>query len=153
MAKKHRSFSKIFIFVFIGSFLIYGLFESFRYFSGPKITIIEPKDGSLVATSTVVLYGKVRNIAYLTLNERQIFSDTSGNFGQKLLLQEGYNIITIEARDRFGKNKVEKIELYRPIETKKDFEFSTTTENFSTTTKEIEDLKSEEDLSTTTPTN
>ena len=143
MAKKHRSFSKIFTFVFIGSFLVYGLFESFRYFSGPKITIVEPVNGSLIATSTVIVRGKVRNISYLTLNERQIFSDTSGNFGQKLLLQEGYNIINIEAKDRFGKNTNAKIELYRPIETEEDFEFSTTTEDFSTTTIE-------ENLSTTT---
>lgn len=150
MAKKHRSFSKIFTFVFIGSFLVYGLFESFRYFSGPKITVLEPVNGSLVATSTVIVRGKVRNISYLTLNERQIFSDTSGNFGQKLLLQEGYNIINIEAKDRFGKNTSAKIELYRPIETKEDFEFSTTTESVSTTTDEIKNLKDEEDLATTT---
>lgn len=150
MTKQHRSFSKIFTLVFIGSFLIYGLFESFRYFSGPKITIIEPKDGAMIATSTVIVRGKVRNISYLTLNERQIFSDTSGNFGQKLLLQEGYNIINIEAKDRFGKNTNAKIELYRPIETKEDFEISTTTEKTSTTTDEIKNLKDKENLATTT---
>ena len=43
----------------------------------------------------------------LNINGRKIQTDQSGSFRDDILLMTGYNVITLEARDKFGK-QVEK---------------------------------------------
>jgi hypothetical protein len=49
------------------------------------------------------LAGHVERIAYLSLNGRQIYTDTNGYFDEELLLTDGYNIITVAGRDAFDR--------------------------------------------------
>ncbi|KKT45150.1 MAG: Polymorphic outer membrane protein [Parcubacteria group bacterium GW2011_GWA2_44_15] len=86
---------------------LYAYGQSREYLHGPQVTIREPKDGSVLSEAPVVISGNAQNIAYIMLNDASIFVDSKGDFNQKLLLLPGYNILTIEALDRFGK-KVEK---------------------------------------------
>lgn len=106
--------------------LVYVYRQSKEYLAGPVITVAEPEDGSLSTTSRVILSGTARNLSFLTLNDRKIFTDERGKFKESLLLQEGYNIMTLEARDRFGHTKTKRLELvYKPPESQ--MENSTTT--------------------------
>ena len=45
------------------------------------------------------------------MNDRKIFIDQQGNFKEKILLSYGYNIITMKANDKFGRNTKKKLEL------------------------------------------
>jgi hypothetical protein len=45
------------------------------------------------------------------LNDRQIFVDKDGTFNEELLLSPGYNVWTIQAKDKFGRIVTKKIEL------------------------------------------
>ena|SRR3989344_2814757 len=95
---------------------IYAYLQSREYLRGPILIIEEPLNGSMSTTSLVGLRGSARNISFLTLNGRQIFTDELGRFKESLLLQEGYSIMTLEARDRFGHVVEKRLELvYKPI--------------------------------------
>ena len=100
------------IFIGLG---IYAYIQSREYLRGPVIVVQEPPNGSLSTTTRVFLLGTARNVAFMTLNGKQIFTDDRGRFRESLLLQEGYNIITVAAKDRFGKNVEKRLELvYKP---------------------------------------
>ncbi len=85
----------------------YGIYRAKTLAEGPKITVIEPRDGSLSAASLITVSGTAKNISFLNLNGSQIFTDEAGAFSEKILLANGYNVITLSASDRFGR-KTEK---------------------------------------------
>ncbi len=90
---------------------IYAYLQSREYLRGPVIIIEEPQNGSLSTTSVVAVKGSARNVSFLTLNGRAIFTDEQGRFHESLLLQEGYSIMTFEAKDRFGHTVKKRLEL------------------------------------------
>ena len=95
--------------------IVYVYLQSREYLRGPVLTIEEPLNGSMSTTSLVALLGRAHNISFLTLNGRQIFTDEQGRFKESLLLQDGYNIMTLEAKDRFGHSVEKRLELvYKP---------------------------------------
>lgn len=93
----------------------YMYLRSLDFLRGPILILGSIQNGSTVGNSLVAVSGSVENIAFLTLNGRQIFTNEEGSFLEKLLLAPGYNIITLEAKDRFGRVKTERLELvYEP---------------------------------------
>lgn len=94
---------------------VYAYFQSEEFIRGPILTIEEPVSGYMSTTSPVMLRGSARNISFLTLNGRPIFTDEMGRFKESLLLPEGYSIMTLEAKDRFGHRVEKRLELvYKP---------------------------------------
>ncbi len=85
----------------------YGVLRAKTFAEGPVIIVSEPKDGSLITESPVTVSGTAKNISFINLNGAQIFTDETGKFSEQVLLSRGYNIITLEAKDRFGR-KAEK---------------------------------------------
>lgn len=102
-------------FTFISIFAIvifgYALFQARNIISGPVIKIQTPENGISLNYSLVNIEGTAKNISHISFNDRQIFTDEDGEFSEKLLLSYGYNIITIKARDRFGRETKEILEL------------------------------------------
>lgn len=89
---------------FLGA-VSYGLFRASALLSGPTLTIDSPREGSTVYAETLQLRGVAENIRSLTLNGRSIFVDDAGRFREELALMRGYNILTLRARDRFGRER------------------------------------------------
>ena len=81
----------------------YGYLQFREYLRGPGLLLTEPENGAAFASPLIAIAGRAENAAFLTLNGKQIFTDEQGDFREKLLLQEGYNILAIDARDRFGR--------------------------------------------------
>src|SRR3990167_331640 len=101
--------------VILTSLGIYAYLQSREYLRGPVLTISEPLNGATSTPSLVTLRGTSKNISFLTLNGRQIFTDEQGRFEESLLLQNGYSIMTLEAKDRFGHIVEKRLELvYKP---------------------------------------
>jgi len=97
--------------------LSYGYFQSRNFLYGPSITILEPVHGETYTDSLVNITGSAKRISYLELNDRQIFIDENSNFNEKLLLADGYNIMVLKARDRFGREETKTLEIvYSPKE-------------------------------------
>jgi hypothetical protein len=80
----------------------YATYASHGFIKGPTVSILQPKE-SIFSTSTVSIVGKADRIKTLNLNGRAIFIDEQGNFTETVLLSPGYNVETIEARDKFGR--------------------------------------------------
>ncbi len=91
--------------------VIYGFFASRDLLRGPQITITTPDNGSVVTSPLVLIQGSTKNSKTISLNDRPIFIDTSGRFAEQLLLAPGYTILTLRAKDRFGRETVKRLEL------------------------------------------
>lgn len=85
----------------------YSLYEARALILGPQIWITYPSDGQTVENSLVTIEGQSKNIAWISLNDRQIFTDEDGKWREKLIVSPGLSIMTVKARDRFG-HKIEK---------------------------------------------
>lgn len=97
----------VFVLIIIG----YSIFQAQKIVRGPQITVSSPINGAVVATSAVDIIGIAKNISGISLNDRSIFIDESGNFSEKLMLYPGYNIIKLKAQDKFGALTEKSIEL------------------------------------------
>jgi len=84
-------------------FMLFGLYKAKDFLVGPKIVIESPIDGQAVSNSYLEIRGAAKNVSLLYLNGRQIFTDQNGNFKENLLLARGYNILQIEAKDKFNR--------------------------------------------------
>ena len=82
--------------------LLYIAFQARFLIAGPQITLLS-EPASVQNTPTVTLTGTASNIAKITLNDRQIFTDQAGYFSEALVLENGYTIATIKAVDRYGR--------------------------------------------------
>lgn len=89
----------------------YAYFQMHNLLTGPVITIESPSNGSVFPTAQTKILGATQNIASITLNGRQIFINEAGAFEEKLILSPGYNIITLHAEDKFGRETIETLEL------------------------------------------
>jgi hypothetical protein len=91
--------------------VLYILFQARFLILGPRVTIETPQDGFVTPTQVVMVKGTAYNIAWISLNGRQIFTDENGVWEEKLLVPLGTSIITVNVRDRFGREKEESVRI------------------------------------------
>jgi len=89
----------------------YAAFKAKSLVEGPDIGIISPLNGATSTESLVELSGFAHNISFLTLNGDKIYTNEAGAFKEKILLSYGYNIMTLEAKDRFGRTAQKTLQL------------------------------------------
>lgn len=89
----------------------YSYNRSKDFITGPTIEILSPKTGIGVSESLLEVKGTANNISYISINDRQIFTDENGNFKEKLLLFPGYNIISVKASDKFDRKTEKTLEI------------------------------------------
>jgi len=107
----HRIFLSLIVLFLVG----YGLFNSRFLIKGPQLAIagLEDSEQNILHAQTrdFSLQGTVLHSSFITVNNRPILVDESGNFNEKLLLSSGVSIIDIYARDKFGKEVRKKIDV------------------------------------------
>ncbi len=81
----------------------YSIFQARALLTGPRVWITSPEDGRVASNHLVVIEGQSRNVAWISLNGHQIFTDKEGNWSEKLIVSKGTSIMTVEASDRFGR--------------------------------------------------
>lgn len=93
-------------------FLWYVLFQSRILIAGPIVLLSH--DVSVVQHERVIIIeGLARNVVSVTLNGRAISVDETGVFRESLVLENGYSVMTIEAKDRYGRtNRIEQPFMY-----------------------------------------
>jgi len=84
----------------------YAIFQARFLILGPRISIDMPRNNSTVDEGLLLASGVARNISFLSINDRQIYTDTEGRWEEKLIAQRGINIIKLRALDRFGRESV-----------------------------------------------
>lgn len=103
---------KFYSLILLGVLIIgYSIFQAQKILGGPKITILSPINGATYTTTLIEIKGVTKNVSVLLLNDRPLYTDKLGNFSDTLLLNDGYNIIKLEAKDKFGARTQKKIEI------------------------------------------
>lgn len=79
--------------------------------SGVKIDVkveqVEEEDSGLFS-----LKGNAAHATFISINGREIFIQKNGDFEEKIALPEGYSVITLFARNKFGKDREKSISIY-----------------------------------------
>jgi hypothetical protein len=88
--------------VFFVLILAYSFFGSKDLILGVKIKNVNLTDGITMTENPIKITGNARNAIKLILNGREISIDQQGNFEETIAFLSGYNIISIEAQDKFG---------------------------------------------------
>jgi hypothetical protein len=96
------------ILITIGSLMLalaaisYIVFQARFLIAGPQINLVH--EAPILQNNRVVtLEGTAVNITHLWLNDRPIFTNEVGNFKEALVLENGYTIATLRAKDRYGR--------------------------------------------------
>ncbi len=102
---------KIGVGIISAALIVLIFFQSKEYLEGPTIYITNPINGSTFSEPLLNIEGVAKSVSFITLNDRQIFVDENGKISEKLLLQNGNNIILIKAVDRFQRKVEKKLEI------------------------------------------
>jgi|SRR3989344_6144563 len=112
MTRNTLSVLKISLLILLGLIIvIYSVFQAWKLISGPIIEISMPQNGATYNQSLIEVSGRAKNVSYLNLNGRPIYTDLEGYFKEKLLLEQGYNIIQLDARDKFQNYTEKRLEV------------------------------------------
>lgn len=95
----------------------YGVYQSKRIVTGPKITVVNVENGAATTSPLFTLSGDAQNTSILEINGRQVFTDEKGYFAEKILLYPGYNVISLQAKDKFGAVVTRTVDVYYEKET------------------------------------
>ncbi len=106
MNKKNNYF---FVFIILAITLSYGTFQARAILSGPEIIINSPKDGSTLQETLFTVSGSTKNVTHMSINGKKITMNTDGKFSETLITPDGYGIILIEGKNRFGKTTKKRI--------------------------------------------
>jgi hypothetical protein len=106
-----KIFSAFAILLLTGTVLGYGYYRARDFLNGPVVEITSPQNGQMLAAALIDVTGISKNISFLSLNGRKIFTDESGTWHEKLLASPGYNRIEVVATDRFGRNVTKTLEV------------------------------------------
>jgi cytoskeletal protein RodZ len=94
----------VIIFV-VALFLYLGIYLK-NSFSQPKMFISSPADKMVTENNTVDVIGQADTRTQITINNKQIIKDESGNFRETVDLIKGLNTITISAQNKYGRKKI-----------------------------------------------
>lgn len=91
------------LFVFI---IGYSLFQTKAIARGVDLSIDNIYDGQVFRGEMLALSGTAVHATHLSVNDKEIVVDENNAFSEELVLSAGYNIITVEASDKFNKQTV-----------------------------------------------
>ena len=117
--KKQHAFNKKKIFsprgiliIAVGIILFAYLFFQYNsLFFNPSLTIITPRDKSVISAETVEVEGKTDQYATVSVDGEDVYVDIQGQFKKSVFLFPGEKTITVIAKNRFGKETKKQITL------------------------------------------
>ena len=88
--------------ILLGLIAFYVLFQARFLITGPQI-ILDYEPPTHQNERVINLEGQAFNITHLWLNDRPIYTDENGHFKEAIVLENGYTITTLRAKDRYGR--------------------------------------------------
>lgn len=99
-----KNYIKLFSVIGLFSFIfIYSLFQTRSIKNGVLLQVNNIENGIETTEEIFSIEGNAKHASQLLVNGREILIDKENNFKTEVLLSPGYNIVTIEAEDRFNK--------------------------------------------------
>jgi hypothetical protein len=95
----------------VALFTVIGIFgyEKMSFiWNGVKIQATLEQSAS---SSIAIVRGVADKATRITLNGREIFIDKDGNFSESISMLPGFSIVTLNAKDKFGKTAEKKFEV------------------------------------------
>ena len=108
---KNIGIKRFLLFLLFFVVIAYSIFQAEKLIRGPIIEIYNPENGSTFNRMLIEVEGRAKNVAYLNMNDRPIFTDKEGYFKEKFLLSPGYNVIKLSGTDKFKKYTEKRLEL------------------------------------------
>lgn len=94
--------------------LAYIGFQARFLIEGPRLALADHL-ATVQRERQITLSGTARNITEITVNGRPIVTDETGAFAEPIVLENGYTLVRIEVRDRYGRTAaVERPFVYSP---------------------------------------
>ena len=93
------------------AFVVYVGYQGRFFLVGPTLTLREPSV-PLQESRAITVRGTVAHAVLITVNGYPINTDLDGNFAYSLVLPDGYSILTVSARDRYGRERTETRSLF-----------------------------------------
>lgn len=90
--------------LFLAIIAAYALYQTRDLIFGARLQVTSLTDGTVATEQLLTIEGRMKHAAAITINSNEIKTNQEGYFSEKILLSPGYNVITISARDRFGKS-------------------------------------------------
>lgn len=81
----------------------YGFSKSYNLINGVSLTVSGIPTDSIAHNPYLQMSGNAKNAVLLSLNGRPITINKQGVWQDAVILSKGYNMITVLARDKFGK--------------------------------------------------
>lgn len=95
----------------------YAYFQTLRVLHGATLSVTEPPQGATFSKPLIAIRGQAQRASFISMNDREILTDESGRFAEEVLLAQGYNVVTVRMRDRFGALREERREVvYKPTQ-------------------------------------
>jgi len=79
------------------------------FISSPRLFVSTPADSSSIDGNSVDVKGIAEKDSLVSINNQSVLVDEKGNFDENVGLQQGVNMITVKARNRFDKESVKTI--------------------------------------------
>lgn len=83
-------------------FALYLYHQARSFINGPMITLNALP--VMQHERRITLTGETENIVAFYVNGKEIYTDEEGVFAQPIVLENGYTILTLTAKDRFGRH-------------------------------------------------
>lgn len=107
---------KVLVISFFAFIIFYGYTESRGLIDGVKIKISGLSDGASYKDNVIQISGMALRAKELLINGSPTFTEVNGNFNADLVLQNGYNVITVTAIDKFDKKSEEVYKVWGNVE-------------------------------------
>ena len=104
--KRNRNFLRTSCGVLGLALIVFVGTKMYPLIHGPDIQLATMTDGAHLTEPVVQLSGTAHFTKDLIINGAPIATAPNGSFDEKLLLNPGYNVITMEGKDRFGNSNV-----------------------------------------------
>lgn len=102
--------------IFFVLLLGYAYFEARGILFGPSISVTSGL--TEVRDPLITIAGQAEHISSLSMNGKDVAVTEDGVFSEPYLLSAGYNRITLQARDKYGRSRTKTIEvIYTPRNT------------------------------------
>lgn len=95
---------RILIGIVLALLIVYGGFKAYPILSGPALTLSSPAPYATATDGIVTIAGTAKRTETLTLNGAVLLIDEHGDFSTTLTLPPGDAILSLTARDRFGRS-------------------------------------------------
>jgi transcriptional regulator with XRE-family HTH domain len=87
----------------------YIAFQYSSFFFGPKLVVLEPKEGAVFEKNIVSVSGTSDPYATVMVDGEEVFVDIDGTFTKTIYIFSGEKKIAVLAKNRFGKETREEV--------------------------------------------